>query len=101
MRDWTQGWPRRRSEHRQASRSRPARKGAVERCDLVLAEHELAGRGIVGGMFRRRGFWNREHLTCAGQESQRDLAHRGAMRFGDGLQDLSRLAARFRKFVVT
>src|ERR1700761_1963613 len=99
MHDWTRAPGR--SKHRQASRSRPARTGVVEGCDLVLAEHEFAGRGIVGGVFRGRGFWNREHRRCAGQESQRDLAHRGAMGFGNRLQDLSRLAAWLRKIIVT
>src|ERR1700677_3012783 len=59
-------------KRRQASRFRPARKRVVERCDLVPAEYELAGRGVVGGMLRRRGFWYREHRRRAGQESQRD-----------------------------
>ena len=43
-------------KHRQAARLRAARKGLVEGGDLVVTEHELAGRGIVGGVFQRRGF---------------------------------------------
>src|SRR5580693_6751511 len=97
MRDWGS---RGGLKHRQASRSRPARKGVVERRDFVPAEYELAGRGVVGGMLRRRGFWNREHGGRAGEERERDLARRRAMRFGDRLQDLSGVAARLRKIMM-
>src|ERR1700738_2607011 len=40
-----------RSQQRQASRPGPARKGLVERRDLVTVEREFPSRGIVGGVF--------------------------------------------------
>jgi hypothetical protein len=40
-------------QHRQAARLRSARKGPFERRYLGSAERELAGRGVVGGVFRR------------------------------------------------
>ena len=75
-------------QHRQAARFRTARKRLVERCDFAVAEHELAGRGVVGGMLRRSRFWNCQHRWPARQKRQRDLARRGAMRVGDRLQQL-------------
>src|SRR5580704_10973841 len=52
-------------------------------------------------MFRRRGFRDSEHGSLARQKSQRHLAHRSAVRGGDGLQDLTRLAAWRWKIIVT
>ena len=40
-------------QHRQAARFWAARKRLVERGDVAVAEHQLAGGGVVGGMFRR------------------------------------------------
>jgi hypothetical protein len=47
-------------KHREAARFRAAGKGLVERRDLLLAQDEIAGRGILGRMIRRAGFWNRK-----------------------------------------
>ena len=46
----------------------------------------LPGRGIVGGVLRARGFWNRKHRWIARQKTERDLTRRRAMRVGDLLQ---------------
>src|ERR1700688_2702428 len=70
-------------QHRQASRFRSTRKGRIERRDLVTAEHEVAGRGVFGGMALARGFWNRKHERIAREKTQGDLARRSAMRVGD------------------
>src|SRR6202035_5173009 len=48
-----------------------------------------------------RGFWNREHERIARQKTQGDLPRRGAMRFGDFLQHLTRLAERRWKIIMT
>ena len=49
-----------RLQHRQAARPRSARKRLVERGDIVLPEHEIAGRGIFARMLGIRSFRNCE-----------------------------------------
>src|SRR5580704_1642026 len=65
---------RRPLQHRQAARLWPARKGLVERRNLIAAEYQFAGSGVFGGVLFARGFWNRKDRGRARQEGQRDLA---------------------------
>ncbi len=46
------GGERERLEHRQAPRFGPARKGLIERGDLRIAQLQIAGGGVLGGVFR-------------------------------------------------
>src|SRR5947209_18939037 len=45
-------------QHRQAPRLWSARKGLVQRLDLLVVQDEFASGGIIGDVFRRGGFWN-------------------------------------------
>ena len=69
------------SQHRKAARPRSARKRLVERGNLVLAEHEVSGRGVFARVQGIRGFWNCEQVRFAGQETQGDLPRRRIMLF--------------------
>jgi hypothetical protein len=40
-------------QHRQASRLRTARKGFVEGREFLIVEHEIARRGVLGGVLGR------------------------------------------------
>src|SRR5579871_6792301 len=51
-------------------------------------------------MFRIRGLWNRKHRRFAGEERQRDLARRCAVRVGNCPEHLARLALCLRKIVM-
>lgn len=47
-------------QHRQAATFGSARKRTVNRRHLIFTKRQLARRGVIGGVIRRRGFWNRE-----------------------------------------
>ena len=89
------------SEHRQAPRFRPARKGLVERGDLGIAQRQIAGSRIVRGVLCARRLRNREHRWRAREKRQRDLTRRCLMGLRDRLQHLAALAARRRKIIMS
>src|SRR6202453_2281508 len=88
-------------KHWQATRFGAARKCLVERGDILRTEHEVAGRGVVGGVFRARRFRDHEHIRFTRQICERDLARRGATPFDNGLQYRAAGARRLGKIVVT
>src|SRR5882672_6488637 len=87
-------------QHRQAARFGSARKRLIQHRYLAVIERQFPRSGVVGGVFRGRGFWNRKHRRFPGQESESNLAWRRAMRVGNCLQRRARLAARRREIVV-
>src|ERR1700748_2207319 len=92
--------PRASLKHWQASRFRSARKRLIECGNVVRAQREITGGGVVSGVFRVRGFRNRKHMRIAREKGQRDLTRRGAQALGDGLQYGAAGAARLGKLVV-
>src|ERR1700733_6687518 len=61
----------RRGGARRAARLRAPREGPTQRGDIAFAQRQFSRRGIVGGMLRRRGFWNGKHARLARQKTQR------------------------------
>ena len=78
----------------------PTRKRLVERGELVLAQLSLPAAALSAACSALEAFGIANTEGIARQEAERDLARRGAMRVGDFLQQLSRLAARRRKIIV-
>ena len=87
-------------DHREAARLWPARKGRIERCDIVIAQAEIAGRGILGRMLGATCFGNREYLISAGEKAKRNLARGCMMGTGDLLQHFAGPGTRRREIIV-
>src|SRR5262249_59839948 len=65
--------------------------------DLVVAQAELAGSGILVHVLRAGGLRDREQRRTPDQEAERHLAWRGAVRDGDLVQDAPSARARTRE----
>ena len=61
-------------KHWQASRFRPARERLIERRDVLCAEREIAGRGIIRSMLRASRLRNRKYVRITRKIGKRDLA---------------------------